>query len=371
MLNTSALFAGGGIVGYLAAHSGVRLLPDYLAGWQTALVVALLPLMYMLGIAAHELGHVLGGRLGAFRTLLFIVGPLRIERTTDGFRPGLNRNILLSGGLAAMTPVGLHDLRRRTVVMIAMGPVVSLMVGAQLLAVYQATSPFMLREGSSFVAQLASLALLELGVISLLVGLLTLVPVRSGGFYSDGARLLRLTKASDEVEREVALIALTGMSMAGTRPREWDSALVEKGSGIRDGGPFEVGGRQFAYAHALDGGDVDAARVHLEAALARIDQLPAGGRSSLLFAAATFYALYDGDVATAGSYLRQARPGMISAPHQRRLAEAAVRLAEGDVVGARAAAHDAQRLAASAMDRGGAALDEALAGRILVSEGNE
>jgi hypothetical protein len=59
----------------------------------------------------------------------------------DGFRPGLNRSIVLSGGLAAMTPIGLHDLRRRTVVMVAMGPVASLMVGAQFLALYQATSP--------------------------------------------------------------------------------------------------------------------------------------------------------------------------------------------------------------------------------------
>jgi hypothetical protein len=371
MLTAGALFAGGGVIGYMAALSGIRLLPEHLTGGQTAVVIALLPLMYMLAVAAHELGHVLGGRLGGFRALLFIVGPLRVERTAAGFRPGLNRNILLSGGLAAMTPVGLHDLRRRTIVMVGMGPVVSLMVGTQLLAVQHATSHLLLREGTVFAAQLASLALLELGAISLLIGLLTLVPARSGGFYSDGARMLRLMKKSDETEREVALIALTGMSMAGTRPREWDTVLVEQGAAIRDGGPFEVGGRQFAYAHALDRGDVVAARAHLEAALARIDQLPAGARSSLLLAAATFHALIDGDAETARDYLRQARPGMLSAVHQRRLAEAAIHLAEGDVASARSAARDAQRLAAGAMDRGGAALDEALAGRILVSEGSE
>jgi hypothetical protein len=371
VFTTGALFLGGGVFGYIAAHSGIRLLPAYLTGWQSAVAFALLPLMYLLGVAAHEFGHVLGGRLVGFRTLLFIVGPLRIERTAHGFQPGLNRSILLSGGLAAMTPVGLHDLRRRTVAMIGMGPVVSLMVGSQLLAVQYATSHLLLREGAVFAAQLASLALLELGAISLLIGLLTLVPVRSGGFYSDGARMLRLMKTSDETEREVALIALTGMSMAGTRPREWDPRLVEQGAAIRDGGPFEVGGRQLAYAHALDRGDIIAARAHLEAALARIDQLPAGARCSLLLAAATFHALIDGDAETARGYLRQARPGMLSAVHQRRLAEAAIHLAEGDVAGARAAARDAQRLAAGAMDRGGAALDEALAGRILVSGGSE
>jgi hypothetical protein len=369
-LTTGALFLAGGFVGYIAAHSGIQLLPEGLAGWQVVVVMALLPLLYMLCVAIHELGHVLGGRLGSFRTLLFIVGPLRVERTATGFRPGLNTSILLGGGLAAMTPVGLHDLRRRTVVMVAMGPVVSLMAGAQLLAVYQATSPLLLREPTAFGTQLLAFALLALGVISLLLGLVTLVPARTGGFYSDGARMLRLMKASEETEREVALIALTGMSMAGTRPREWDRALVEQGAGIRDGGPFEVGGRQFAYAHALDNGDIDSAREHLHAALERVDQLPAGARGSLFLAAATFHALYDGDAATARACLARARTGMMAAPHQRRLAEAAVLLAEGDVAGARSVARDAQRLAAGAMDRGGAALDEALAGRILVSEGS-
>jgi hypothetical protein len=181
--------------------------------------------------------------------------------------------------------------------------------------------------------------------------------------------MLRLMRAGDETEREVALIALTGMSMAGTRPREWDAALVEQGAAIRDGGPFEVGGRQFAYAHALDRGDIDDARQHLGAALDRIEQVPAGARASLLLAAATFHALYDGDAGRAREYLQQARHGLLAAPHQRRLAEAAVRLAEGDVAAARELARDAQLLAARALDRGGAALDEALAGRILVSAG--
>jgi hypothetical protein len=369
VLTSGALFLFGGAFGWFAASYGIGMLPDGLTGHKALLVLAALPFVYLLCVAAHELGHVIGGRLGGFRLLLFIVGPFRLERTPDGFRPGLNRSIVVSGGLAAMTPIGLHDLRRRTVVMVAMGPVASLMVGAQFLALYQATASALLRPGAGFGSHFASLVLLAIGVVSLLLGVLTLVPGRAGGFYSDGARMLRLMKASAETEREVALIALTGMSMAGTRPREWDAGLVEQGAGIRDGGPFEVGGRQFAYAHALDSGDIDAARGHLRAALDRIEQVPAGARSSLLLAAATFHALHDGDAALAREYLGRARHGLLAAPHQRRLAEAAVRLAEGDVVTARELARDAQLLAASALDRGGAALDEALAGRILVSAG--
>lgn len=367
-LTVAGLFLLGGLIGYFASAGFDPLPGRELSRAEGVVAIVALLLTYLLCIAVHEAGHVLGGRLAGFRTLLFIVGPLRIERTPDGFTAGLNRSVLLAGGMAAMVPVGLEDLRRRTIIMVAAGPLVSLMLGAQLLAVYQATSSFLLRPGAPFAAHFLALGLVAAGAISLLIGALTLLPGRSGGFYSDGARMLRLMRASDDAEREVALIALTGMSMAGTRPREWDAALVARSAGIRDGGPFEVGGRQFAFAHALDRGEVDIARDHLEAALHRIGQLPASARSSLLLAAATFFALYDADAVRARALLAEARAGTLAAPHRRRLAEAAISLAEGDVAGARAAARTVQPLAARALDRGGAALDEALAARILAGD---
>jgi hypothetical protein len=361
------LFAAGMAIGSIAAWGGLRALPRLgFSPPQTALVLALGLLLYMLAIAVHEAGHVLAGRLAGFRLLLFIVGPFRMERSPDGFRYGVNRSIMLAGGLAAMTPAGLHDLRQRALIMVAGGPVLSLMAGAQFLALYQAASSWLFRDAAPFASQVAGIALLILGGASLVIGAVTLIPGRAGGFYSDGARMLRLMRATEETEREVALIALTGVSMEGTRPRDWDTALVMRGAGIRDGGPFEVLGRQLAYAHALDSGDVAAARENLEAALHCIDQLPRGARGSLLLAAATFYALHDGDAPRARAYLASAQHGLLAAPHQRQVAEAAVRLAEGDVEGARAAARDVQRLAATALDRGGAALDVALAGRILL-----
>jgi hypothetical protein len=363
-LGAGAGFLGGAVIGVIA----VRAVPELgLSRGQAAAAFVLLPLLWLASIAVHELGHVIGGRLGGFRTLLFIVGPFKLERTADGFRPGLNRSIALAGGLAAMVPAGMHDLRRRTLVMVACGPLASLMLGTQVLALFHAFSGFLFRPDAGFASQLVALMLLGFGLMSLLIGMVTLVPAHTGGFYSDGARLLRLRRATDETEREVALIALVGQSMGGSRPRDWDSGLVESCAGICDGGPFEVGGRQFAYAHALDRGDIDGARTHLEAALQRIDQVPSAARAALLYAATTFYALYDGDAERARSYLSQARSGLLAAPHQRQLAVAAVLLADGDVAGARDAARRVEPLAAAALDRGAAALDTALAGHILVT----
>jgi hypothetical protein len=366
LLGTALLFGVGAFIGVFAARSGFRPLPELGLTTMQLIVVALaLPILWLLAVAVHEGGHVLGGRLASFRTLLFIVGPFKLERSALGFRAAFNRDIVTAGGLAAMAPVGLQDLRRRTIVMVAGGPLASLVFGTQALALYQAASSFLFRPGSGFFSTFVAIALFASGGVSLLIGLLTLLPGRAGGFYSDGARLLRLMRANDETEREVALIALTGLTIGGTRPSEWDAGLVAMCADIRDGGPFEVGGRQFAYAHALDRGDLHAARHHIEAALARVEQLPAGARASLLLSAATFFALYDGDAVRARRCIGAARKGMLAAPHQRQLAEAAVRLAEGDVSGAQEAARRVQQLAGRAIDRGAAALDEALAGRIL------
>jgi hypothetical protein len=178
-----AFFLGGTLIGALAARGGLRALPELGFTTSQSIVFALLVvLLYMLCVAVHELGHVLCGRLAEFRLLLYIVGPLRIDRTPTGMRVGFNRSVMLSGGLAALVPVGLHDLRRRAIIMVAGGPLASLMLGAQFLALYQATSPLLLRPEAAFAAKLLGLSILVIGGASLLIGLLTLVPARSGGF---------------------------------------------------------------------------------------------------------------------------------------------------------------------------------------------
>ncbi|HEX6132989.1 MAG TPA: hypothetical protein VFZ24_03335 [Longimicrobiales bacterium] len=363
-----ALFGGafvGAIIGMAAISMAGDRLPVVGGGIGPLVTLLLTVLVYMLCIGVHEAGHLIAGALVGYRPLLLIAGPLRVERADGRARVGLNRSIALAGGLAVCVPVGLYDLRRRTLVMAAGGPIASLLLGVQALALWLATAPFLARGG--VLASLANLGLIALGIGSLAIGLVTLLPMRTGGFYSDGARILRLIRASEEAEREVALIALTGLTMGGARPREWDAALVRRSTEIRDGGAFEVGGLLFAHAYGLDTGDVDSARTYLEAALLRVDQLPPATRASVHLAAAVFFALYDRNAQRARAALERAAPrgDLLHTPHQRLLALAAVHLAEGDTVGAAAAAHEARRLSARAVDRGTALLDAAHAELII------
>ena len=61
-------------------------------------VLALGAPAFGLGILVHELGHVAGGKLAGFRFLLLLVGPLKLQRTPEGFRFGLNRSANVAGG---------------------------------------------------------------------------------------------------------------------------------------------------------------------------------------------------------------------------------------------------------------------------------
>ena len=358
----AVLLLGGALFGALLGIALGMLAGDALAPIIPGPGGVLLALaLYVVCILAHEAGHLAAGAVAGFRPLLLIAGPLRLERRNGRTLASFNRSIPLAGGLAICTPVGIHDLRRRTMIMAAGGPLASLLLGVQCLVFWMAMSSL----GAA--ASAPGSALLLAGVISLAIGVLTLLPMRAGGFYSDGARILRLMRNNEETGREVALMALTAHSLGGTRPRDWDTELVRSAAAIRDGGAFEVSGLAFAHLHALDRGDVDAARGYLEATLARVHQLPAASRGPLQLGAAVFFALYDRDVARARASLDAAgtRTGLLGAPHQRLLAEAAVRLAEGDVDGAAAGAAAASELIERDAGSGSTTIDAAHARRIL------
>ena len=367
-LTIALMFAGGAALGAVMANIGLRTLPEGPSVTSLVMLLLALPLLYMIIIAAHELGHIVAGLLVDYWPLLFVVGPLRIEWTAEGARASLNRSFALSGGIAAMAPVGLHELRRRTLVMISGGPAASLMFGVQCLALWLATYSFLMSGDAGPWRRGAAGVLVFLGFGSLLLGIITLVPSRTGGLYSDGARILRLIRHTSAADEEVALIALTGLSLGGTRPRDWDPVLVARCSNIRDGGAFQATGQIFAYTHAADLGELARARPHLEAALAMLSELPAATRSSLLMHAATFYALFDGDIVRAAHYYRQGvRYALLNAPHQRVLADSAIQLAGGNREIAAEAAGDALRLSRRAPDRGAAALDDDYARSILLN----
>ncbi len=350
-----ASVAVGGAAGVLIARSVERGLPRLdLDGGEKALLVLLLLVILLAVIAVHEVGHLLGGRIAGFRALLLVVGPLRVERSEVGTRVGLNRSLGLAGGLAVSAPRDTRDLRRRTLLLVAGGPAASLLAGAAAYAARAALGLGALPAGAGAGTTLGSVGLLAFAVFSAAIGVAALIPGRTSGFYTDGARILRLLRGGPDTEREVAILALTGLSMGGRRPREWDPALVERASALPDDTPFGVAGRMMAHSAALDRGDVAVARRYLEEALELREALPPAMRPGILLQGAYFAAAHDGDAARARALLADSGGGLLIPAHQRLLAEAAVVLAEGDAARAVELLDGAAaKLGAGGMDPGG------------------
>lgn len=315
-----------------------------------------LPLTLGAILLTHELGHVLGGRLVGFRFLLLIVGPLKVTGGPQGLHFSLNRNLALAGGLAACLPTDLHQLNRRLLVMVAGGPVASLLLGASALGLYQVLrgqAPW------DFIA-------LTLGLGSLAIVVATLIPVTTAGFLTDGSQILSLLRNDATARLRALLLALQGESLSGKRPRDWSPAVLAQALAGQSDPTTRGAAHMMAYYVALDQGDVAVAAEHLAQTLALEKQLAKGFVEATYLEAAYFAAAHQRDAAAARRYLTQG-VGSLAEPHSRLRAEAAVLLAEGHADAGRAKAAEAIRLAARSYDRGSALAEVAWIERDLLA----
>ncbi len=325
-----ALGAAGALVGWGAARLGVQgaraegaaATPAWL---KLAHLVAAFVVIW-LALLVHEAGHALAGASQGFRFLFLAAGPLWLERRGGRLSARLNTTASTWGGMAAAVPEDGRDLVRRFSVQVAGGPLASLLLAAFAAVAWSLLPPGLLR----FTAGVAALG--SAGLF-----LATAQPFGAGGgFASDGGRLLRLRRGGPEGAREAALLALTAASVGGARPRDWPAALLEDALAPGGGGLMEVAALVYAGVAAADRGDLDLTWARLAGAEALAEGQGDLVRS-LVAGEAAWLAAVRGDAAGG-----RARLALVRGPFVERYlalrAEAAVRLAEGDVAGARAAA---------------------------------
>lgn len=308
----------------------------------------------LLALVVHEAGHALGGRLGGIRPTLFIVGPVHLQRGSDGrLRWRLNTKLSCAGGMKSCLPRGVAGLRRAMLYSVLGGPVASIAAGVAALAIYVlADLPVVTFPLPGSFRGALSLGLVTLGVASCGVGLWTLLPRKRGTRASDGRRILELRGASTSADRYAAVMALGGCMMAGVRPRDWDPAVVAQAIAGRAGSHVDLAARHMAYEHALDRGDVAAAREHIRYLVDHLGRAPIEYRSIISVEAAYFEAAYDDNAASARSRLDGVwRRAMHALDRTAFLcAEGALALAEGDAAGAYAKFREAYAAQASKRD---------------------
>ncbi len=126
------LFAGAGLgFGYLVGGYAVKLpwLRAHLESL-TAVDLLALPLLILVVLAVHEVGHLIGGVSRGMRFLLLIVGPMQWTRSPGGVHFKWHRNFALMGGLAAATPDDQRPLGPQLQRLIVGGPLASLLLAA-------------------------------------------------------------------------------------------------------------------------------------------------------------------------------------------------------------------------------------------------
>ncbi len=295
----------------------------------------------------HELGHALAARLVNWRLLTIAAWPLALRQTPNGLRLARNPLSRAWGGFVYAIPRDDHQLRRRRFIMVAGGPVASL-----LLALLAAL--LVLTNSAGVLPTVAS----QVALMSLAIGVMTLVPHRSGGLTSDGGQMLQLLRGGPGVEQRLASQLLLTALVGGVRPRDLDDTLMARALAITDS-PDATTAHYLAYWHELDRGNIAAAASHLDYALAHRATTTPAAQAAFAAEAAYLTARHDpapDAPATAEVWRQLAKPRGAADSNYRR-AEAAVHLAHGRTAEALAAADDALRLLDQAMDAGGAAAE--------------
>ncbi len=271
-------------------------------------VVALIVATFM-----HELAHAVAGYAAGLRVARVQLGPIEIR---DYGRPHVRLVRSLQAGVVLVPfdhTAALGPLRWGLIVSTAAGPLIGLASGAVILAL----------DGGLRFDDLLSVPQ-AVGQMSLILGVLNLLPLRSGEQLADGRRMFSLLLRNRESGQILAATLMLVEALSGRRPRDWDPALLA----IMERSPHEVFARLCLYEAAIDRGEVEAAGQHLDAAVAlRREKWTAD--DAILFTEAAYYAArHRGDARAARALLGLADGGDV-VDYLRARAEAAVLCAEG------------------------------------------
>lgn len=283
----------------------------------TAWDVLAIPVLILIVLGTHEIGHVLSGLSQGMRFLMLIVGPFGWYTSASGVRFEWNTNLALMGGLAASLPTKEGaSLRQQLLVLIAGGPAASLLLAIVAIVIASVSDP-------RFAAYCIFVAATSLGVL-----LVTLIPVRVGGFLSDGLQFIDVLKGGSAAIDRGTLLHIFAQSLGGIRPRDWDSSAVEKLANLDCDEPLlRACGLMYLLAQAMDSRhDADIAKYGrwLEDS---VDAYPSGFKQSVHVELA-ICAWLAGDLDAIKRHLKASQGGIVE-KSRRLLAQAALAKLEG------------------------------------------
>jgi hypothetical protein len=296
-------------------------------------VLACLWACWFPGALVHEAGHVVAGALAGFRCVQVSILFLSFTRGIAGWTLEISREPLESAS-AVCYPTHGRDLRRRLLIMVAGGPLVSLLSGT--------VAVLWLTRTATFPLGWLGCAILFFALFSLFIGTAGFLSIKGKHLPSDGARIRMLLRAGPEADRWCGLALLGAASAQGARPRELDPELILRVTSVSDESLDALSAVRFHYNWALDSGRTAEAAEVLCRIVENRQKWPEPLRPVWLCEAAWFEAAFRKDVAAAQKWRDhpENRKTRLSAG-ARWKAEAAIAALEGRFEEADSAAREA------------------------------
>ncbi|MEM8534839.1 MAG: M50 family metallopeptidase [Chloroflexota bacterium] len=316
--------------------------------WLPSLVLA-----WFVAIIMHEFGHVVGGWLSGMRFWMCMIGPLRIQQKENCIAVDFKRNVTLLSGFVVMIPVSSDHIQRRMVLLIGGGSLFSLVGAILIFGVSYLIDILIGSTTDSLAFSVFQGFLVSLAALSLIAGVITLIPRQTFGFATDGRRLLNLLRGGVKGQQEAATLAIMSLSTAGTRPRDWDRQLLTILFDDAEHTP-NILTYFLAYAHAVDTNDIPKAHTYLSSLICSWYRLPPAIQSSIAAESAFFEARFRRDADAAEVWLHTIVDSPFLEQSTRLRAEAAVAWARGQREEVQAKADQAIQALAHTYDRGSA-----------------
>jgi len=296
---------------YLVNKSTIESLAYSESSWENPLKIASILFAIWAAWVAHELGHLITGLAQGFKFHLFIVGLLGVRRNTetDAIEWYLNRDVNLAGGIAATIPVRDEaNLRQKFALVVAMGPIVSLLSAILGIGLSYASLP-LLETQSTTLLRLALNFGFAFGGASLLLFFATTVPGRTGAFFTDRARFFRLIRGGKAAEIEQATLTILAKTMGGEPYSALDKSQLET-IAAEDSTMFQIYARNLLFRYHLDINEPEEAFSQIQRIEPMIGDQPALFKNEVLKELALAYALIAQDVEKAQDFMNQINPAL-------------------------------------------------------------
>lgn len=172
-----------GYIGYRCAQKGFEL-SDHFPISTFAIVIASMAIAYLLHIVLHEAGHLIAGLLTGYEFVSFRIGSIVWVKNQDQKIEMRRMKIQGTGGQCLMCPPDVDVEECPYKLYHAMGGLVNIVIGLAAVSL-----------ASVLPQNLVTFCIFEeFGVIGIGLGLVNLVPSKSGGIQNDGYNLLDLNR---------------------------------------------------------------------------------------------------------------------------------------------------------------------------------